>query len=530
LVPTRATNPSSAANAIVGGALGFVKSCVSGSCGWVVFTIRRFAWTVKPRWSGGLRTISTVQPKVSAAQVSSSPAARSPRGRGSATGAVEYRLCAMAVAREQVPVEEARRIALAAQGLAAPRPSRVGTADLRRAIDQVGVLQLDAVNVLCRSHYLPLFARLGPYRRAALDEMVWGDGRHELFEFWAHAASLLPVDTYPLLRWRMEAAARWVWERWLARPQGGWRQTWDPAIQAPWAVIEGMMRIARERPELVEEVLAVVAARGPVAARDASPDGRPRRGPEAEGGRMWSWQDAKITLEWLFCAGRVTTATRRHFERVYDLTERVLPPDVLAAPMPGPADAQRELVRIAARAQGIATERQLADYFHLPPKESGARVAELVEAGELVPARVDGVSKPMYRWARAEAPSRVRACALLSPFDSLIWDRRRTLELFGFHYRISIYTRAEERVHGYYVMPFLLDERLVARVDLKADRDASALLVPSAHAEPGIHPADLLPDLAAELRLMASWLELERVVASPVGDLGAALANAIHSS
>jgi uncharacterized protein len=445
-------------------------------------------------------------------------------------GVVEYRLCAMAVAREQVPVEEARRIALAAQGFCGPRPARVEAADLRRAIDRVAVLQLDAVNVLCRSHYLPLFARLGPYPQVALDEMAWGDGRHELFEFQAHAASLLPVGTYPLLRWRMDAAARWVWEGWLSRPRAGWRETWDPAIQAPWAVIEGMMRIARERPDLVDDVLAVVAARGPVAARDASPDGQPRRGPEAEGGRMWNWKDAKIALEWLFCAGRVTTTTRRHFERIYDLTERVLPPVVLAAPVPSPEDAQRELVRIAARAQGIASERHLADYFHLPPQVTRARVAELVEAGELVPARVDGVSKPMYRWSWAEAPSRVRARALLSPFDSLIWDRQRTLELFGFHYRISIYSRAEERAHGYYVMPFLLDDRLVARIDLKADRAALALLVPSAHAEPGVRPADVVRALAAELRLMASWLKLERVVASRVGDLGAALANAIHSS
>jgi uncharacterized protein YcaQ len=269
-----------------------------------------------------------------------------------------------------------------------------------------------------------------------------------------------------------------------------------------------------------------VAARGPLAARDASPDGSARRGPAAEGGQMWSWRDSKIALEWLFCAGQVTTATRRHFERVYDLTERVLPPEVLARPAPAPADAQRELLRIAARAQGIATERQLGDYFQLPPAEGAARVAELVEAGELVPGRVDGVAKPVYRWAAAEAPGRVAARALLSPFDSLIWDRRRTLELFGFHYRISIYTRAEERVHGYYVMPFLLGERLVGRVDLKADRAASALRVPAAHAEPGVDPGEVAPELAAELRLMADWLELERVVVSPVGELGSTMAEA----
>jgi uncharacterized protein YcaQ len=356
--------------------------------------------------------------------------------------------------------------------------------------------------------------------------MAWG-GRRELFEYWGHQASLLPLGTYPLLRWRMEAASRWVWDGWLS--PAGWRASWDPAIQAPWAVIEGMTRLSRERPELVDEVLAVVAARGPVAAREASPGGRRRSGPAAEGGRMWNWQDAKIALEWLFCMGRVTAAARRHFERLYDLTERVLPAAVLAMPAPRQEDAQRELIRIAARAHGIATVRQLQQYFHLPAAHAKARVAEVVEAGELTPVRVGDPPQPMYLWSPARVPPQVRARALLSPFDSLIWDRDRTLRLFGFHYRISLYTRAAERTHGYYVLPFLLGDRLVARVDLKADRDRSELVVHAAHAEPDAPVAEVAAELADELRLMAHWLELDRVAVARHGDLGPALAGAVDA-
>ena len=244
---------------------------------------------------------------------------------------------------------------------------------------------------------------------------------------------------------------------------------------------------------------------------------------------MWNWRDAKIALEWLFCMGTVTTATRRNFERLYDLTERVLPPAVLAAPAPSQDDVQRELVRLAARAHGVATERQLREYFHLPAGPAQARLAELVDAGELVPVRVEGVSQPMYRWPAAAAPTRVRARALLSPFDSLIWDRDRTQRLFGFHYRISIYTRADERTHGYYVLPFLLGDRLVARVALKADRQRSALVAEAAHPEPESDARAVAGELAQELRLMASWLELDRVLVHPHGQLSAPLSRAVSA-
>jgi uncharacterized protein YcaQ len=423
-----------------------------------------------------------------------------------------------------IDVDAARRIALAAQGFAEPRPSgRVEPRQLRQVIDRIGMLQLDSVNVVCRSHYLPVFARLGPYPRATLDRMAWGSGRRTLFEYWAHQASMLPLDTYPLLRWRMRAARAHAWGRDLS----AWRSA-DPALNLlPWAVVAGMTRLAVERPGLVDEVLAVVAERGPIAAGDIDPDGRRRGGkhPDPSTGRMWNWQDVKIAVEWLLYMGKVTTAARRGFERLYDLTERVIPAEVLAAPAPAADDARRELIRIAARALGIATEKELCGYFGLNGAYSRMRIAELVDAGELITVRVNG--RRMYLWSQARQPRRMRARALLSPFDSLIWDRDRTLRLFDFHYRISIYTPEPQRTHGYYVLPFLLGDRLVARVDVKADRQESALRVPVVSAESGVDEREVVAELAAELRLMAGWLELDRVLVGERGDLATALSRVI---
>jgi uncharacterized protein len=282
-----------------------------------------------------------------------------------------------------------------------------------------------------------------------------------------------------------------------------------------------MTRLTLERPGLVSEVLARITKRGRIAAGDASPDGQRRKGPTAEGGRMWNWQDSKIAIEWLFCTGQVTTATRKGFERIYDLTERVLPPDVLNAPAPSAEDAQRELLRIAASRLGVGTEKQMRRYLGLSGPQPKEVIAELVDAGELAPVRVEGTR--MLRWAEATAPSQIEARALLSPFDLLIWDRDRTLRLFDFHYRISLYTPAAQRGHGYYVLPFLLGDKLVARVDLKADRRQSALLVPVVTAEPGVDQRDAAAELADELRLMADWLELDKVVrAGPVREALAA--------
>jgi uncharacterized protein len=406
----------------------------------------------------------------------------------------------------------ARRIALAAQGFADPRPQgRVDKRHLRRVIERVQLLQIDSVNVLSRSHYLPVFSRLGPYPRAALDEMAGHragtgtrpagarsrpssrNGGRELFEYWAHEASLLPLSTHRLLRWRMARLDREAWG--------------------------SMTRLARENPGLIEEVLELVREEGPIRAGQTGVEA-----PARVAGEMWNWHDGKVALEHLFFKGAVTAAARVNFERLYDLTERVLPADVIAAPTPDEADAQRELVLLAARALGVATEPDLGDYFRLPRAASKARVAELLESGDLVPSEVQGWAAPAYLHPESRRPRRVRARALLSPFDSLIWTRPRTERLFGFRYRLEIYTPASKRVHGYYVLPFLLGESLVARVDLKADRAAGALLVRGSFAEPGHGTDDIAAELAAELRLMATWLDLREVRVSPHGNLASALA------
>jgi hypothetical protein len=347
--------------------------------------------------------------------------------------------------------------------------------------------------VLSRAHYLPLFARIGPYPTELLDRAAWRAPRR-LFEYWGHEASLLPVSTQPLLRWRMDRAAHEAWG--------------------------GMRRIQRERPELVERVLEDVRDRGPIAASEVVEEDQPART-----GPWWDWSDVKRAFEWLFWSGQITSARRRGFERLYDLPERVLPQEVVATPTPAVEDAQRELVRIAARSCGVAAERDLRDYFRLPVAEARSRIAELVEAGELWPVEVEGWTVPGYLHPEARMPRSVSARALVGPFDSLVWERSRAERLFGFRYRIEIYVPAPKRVHGYYVLPFLLGDRLVARVDLKADRAGGALLVQAAHAEPGA-PAETAAELAAELRTMAGWLGLGAVAVKPRGDLAAALARA----
>ncbi len=395
--------------------------------------------------------------------------------------------------RESLSRSQARRIALAAQGFAEARPGgRVDARHIRRVLDRVAVLQLDSVNVLARTHYLPVFSRLGSYPRSLLDRMAWGGPRREMFEYWAHMASLVPLALQPLLRWRMRAAA-----------------------ERPWGDIQ---RLEERRPGFLDEVRTHLAAHGPIGSGALDPD-RPR-GPRG----MWSWHDGKEALEWLFYVGEVTTAARPHFERLYDLTERVLPAAVLGAPTPPTEDAQRELIRVAARCHGVATEPELRDYFRLKPAASQARVAELVASGELRPVRVDGVPVPAYLSPHASLPRWVRARALLSPFDSLVWERARTERLFGLRYRIEIYVPPAKRIHGYYVLPFLLDDALVARVDLKSDRGAGALLVQAAYAEPGHDRERVVTALADELRLMAGWLGLSAVSVTGRGDLGLALA------
>lgn len=385
-----------------------------------------------------------------------------------------------------LPVEVARRIALAAQGFGEARPGgAVGPRRIGRTIGRLGLLQIDSVSVVVRAHYLPLFSRLGSYPREHLEAAAWGRPRR-LFEYWAHEASLLPVALQPLLRWRMERA------------------------RAGEGIYGGLARFGAERRPYIDEVLAAVARRGPLGA--SAIEG------ERGAGGWWGWGDAKRALEWLFWAGLVTTATRRGFERVYDLPERVLPREVVAAPTPAPADARRELIRLSARALGVATASDLRDYFRLDPADAHPRIAELVEEGALRPVAVEGWRQPAYLHAGARIPRRVAARALLAPFDPVVWERARTERLFGFRYRLEIYTPRAARQHGYYVLPFLWGDRLVGRVDLKADRKAGVLRVLAVHAEPGA-PAGAGEALDAELRLMAEWLGLPAVAFPAVAAL-----------
>ncbi|MCW2705525.1 MAG: uncharacterized protein JWQ37_3520 [Blastococcus sp.] len=399
---------------------------------------------------------------------------------------------------ERLPAALARRIALAAQGFAEPRPgTAVGTRQLRRLTSRLAVVQIDSVNVLSRSHYLPAFSRLGPYPRAALDELA--GRRHDLFEYWAHEASYLPVRLQPHLRWRMAAAEEHAWGN--------------------------MVRLQRERPGFVAEVFDRVREGGPLKASELL-ESKPERS-----GTMWNWHAGKVALEWLFFTGVLTARTRTAgFERVYDLTERVLPPEVVQAPTPDPYDAVRELVRTASRALGVATERDLRDYFRLAPAAARAAIAELAAAGELLPAEVAGWGAPAWLDPEARRPRWIRARALLSPFDSLVWERPRVERIFGFRYRLEIYTPAAKRVHGYYVLPFLLGDQLVARVDLKADRQAGVLRVQAAHGEAGIDRPLVAAALADELRLMAGWLELDDVDVLDRGDLARDLQRACGAS
>ena len=376
--------------------------------------------------------------------------------------------------RVSISASEARRLALAAQGFADPRPSgEPGGWDLRRVIKRVGLLQIDSVNVLERAHYLPAFSRLGPYRHEQLDRLS-SHAPRRLFEYWGHEASLLPVELQPLLRWRMESAGSDAWG--------------------------GMLRISKERPELVKDVLDQVRERGPIAATELA-EQRPRRS-----GPWWDWSDSKRAVEWLFWSGQVTAARRRRFERLYDLPERVLPAAALATPTPDRADAQRELVRFAAARLGVAAERDLRDYFRLPAADAKLRVAELAEEGELHPVAVEGWGRVQGYLARgAKIPRRVDARALIGPFDSLIWERSRVERIFGFEFKIELYVPAPKRRYGYYVLPFLLGDRLVARVDLKADREAGLLRTKAVHLEDSA-PDGTLAALASELESMADWL------------------------
>lgn len=397
-------------------------------------------------------------------------------------------------------VAQARRITLAAQGFADPAPG--GAADvrhLRRVLRRLHLIQMDSVNVLQRAHFMPLYSRLGPYPTALIDRAAYR-GPRELFEFWGHEASLINVELQPLFRWRMADARRYAWGH--------------------------IARVVDEQPDLVAWVRDEVRDRGPLTAAEIEHDV-----PRKKDNWGWNWSDTKVALEYLFYSGEVTAADRTtSFARRYDLTERVLPRQVIDAPTPDPRDAFRALVALAARTLGVAAEPELRDYFRLPVAGFKQAVAELVEDRVLLPVAVRGWKGPAYLHHEARLPRRVSAATLISPFDPLIWERARTERLFDLNYRIEIYVPAAQRQYGYYVLPFLLGEAFAARVDLKADRKAGVLRIPAAWLEPAADPEETAAALAAELRRLAGWLGLDDVAEPEGGDLAGPLAAALKAT
>jgi uncharacterized protein YcaQ len=397
-------------------------------------------------------------------------------------------------------IAEARRTVLKAQGFGNRSSNRVTQRHLMAVLKRIGMLQIDSVNVLMRAHYFPLFSRLGPYPVKLLDEACYKRTRRRFFEYWGHEACLLPLEAFPLLRWRMERARNFL---------GTWKS---------------LARFAKTRPDFIERVLEVVKEYGPAGAGEIEQHLAEER--LRGSGGWWGWSDTKAALEFLFWCGRITTASRYNFQRLYDLTERVIPREILNAQVVSLEDAHRELIRIASRALGLATELDLRDYFRLQPDASRAGIGELVESGELVPVTVEGSKAYLHR--DAKVPRRVVGQALISPFDPLIWERKRPERLFQFRYRIEIYTPAHKREHGYYVLPFLLGDRLVARVDLKADRKLGKLHVLSALEEPAVDRAQVAEALAGELALLAEWLGLGQIYVAPRGSLAVTLGQEVR--
>ena len=396
----------------------------------------------------------------------------------------------------RLSADQARRVAVAAQGFAEAKPAGAVTrAHVRRVVSRIQVLQLDSVSVAVRAHYAPVFSRLGPYDRDVVDRAAWSHSAKSprlLVEYWAHEAALMAVDDWPLMRWRMREYTHGRWGT----------------------------EIVKKNAKLAENIVAALAELGPSTAGQIEThlesEPRGRKGP------WWDRSDTKWVAEALWSSGVLTTATRVGFARHYDLTERVLPPEVVAREVDD-AEAIRELALRAATALGVATEADIRDYFRLGAKQIKPAVAALVAEGELEPVEVDGWSAPAYLRAGQLVPRRDRGTALLCPFDPLIFFRPRVERLFNFHYRIEIYVPQPKRQFGYYVWPFLLDGKLVGRVDLKAERASDALNVVGAFAEPGESPSRVVPALAAELRAMASWLGLAHVTVGERGDLARAL-------
>ncbi|HUG08668.1 MAG TPA: crosslink repair DNA glycosylase YcaQ family protein [Acidimicrobiia bacterium] len=379
--------------------------------------------------------------------------------------------------------DQARRYALGAQGFIEGRAGgRVDVRHFRKVIEQIGLIQLDSVNVFSRAHYMPFFSRIGPYDREALDDWLWTSG--EMFEYWGHMASLMPSDQHRLFRWRMNHG--WQWNR--------------------------AEKLIADQPGYMEAVLDEVGAKGPLRTSHLE-------NPGEKGEGMWNWSNGKVALEMLFVQGKVTTAARPNFVRMYDLPERVIPREHLEAPEPGHDEALAELLKLAASSMGVATAEDLADYYRIRMPAARPVLRRLVAAGDLEEVEVEGWGKPAYLHPEVPLPRWQRGTALLSPFDNLIWHRNRVERLWGFHYRIEIYVPEPKRVYGYYVLPFLHDGVLVARVDLKTDRRRNALQVKGAFAEPGVDKKRVGRALRKELDLVAGWLDLDDVVVDRNGDL-----------
>jgi uncharacterized protein YcaQ len=388
---------------------------------------------------------------------------------------------------------QARRVALAAQGFRDPRHAVPTMRTFTRTLERTGVLQVDSVNVLQRAHYMPLYSRMGPYDTRLLHRAAEKSPRR-VVEYWAHVQAYMPVDLWPVMRHRMAS---------YRAKRGKWGFVADDAV-------------------LEKNLLAEVAERGASTARDLD-DGLPR----AKVHWGWNWSETRKTLDYLYMCGELAVAGRNgQFEILYDLPERVIPADVLARPTPSVEDANRELVRRAARSHGVASARCLADYYRMPSRDAAPAIDALVEDGELVPVSVQGWPRPAYLHRDARLPRRVGARALLSPFDPVVWERERTERLFGFRYRIEIYVPAPKREFGYYVLPFLLGDRIVARVDLKADRQAGVLRVVAAYAEQHA-PDETAAELATELAALAGWLGLDAIAVGTRGDLAGLLRAAV---
>ena len=388
---------------------------------------------------------------------------------------------------EKLGAAQARRIALAAQGFGRPTPDAVGTRQLNALIGRLGLLQLDSVNVFERSHYLPAFARLGGYDKALLDRQTFTrKGRY--IEYWAHEAAVIPVETWPLMRWRMQHFSTRNYVDWVA-----------------------------ENRALVEWVRAELVDKGPLAASAIEHDANRRTGP------WWGHSPIKIALEALFRWGEVVSAGRTRFERSYALPEHILPAEILRRDIPR-RDAHKQLLERAARAHGIGTVSDLADYFRLKSTECAPLIRELVDDGVLTEVTVAGWSRPAFLHREARIPRRISTTALLSPFDPVVWERKRAERLFGFHYRIEIYTPESKRIFGYYSLPILIDDRLVGRIDLKNDRQSGVLRVQSAWHEEHAHAGAVAERLAPLLERTALWQGLNSVVVTDRGNLATAVA------